>query len=310
MARIKHRASFWFLLLVAPALCPLWAQNITPTDVYQLAYNINRSLERSYDVSAGSFDKVSFSDSIKPRNVFQKVCFLHLEYNSLQPGFTTQAAIDTELGRDADSLKPADVYALLDKIRQDLAQRGDYQRGNPPDGKKTPSDVFQMLRAVSHTIKTIGNQRGLQAQWGPGRVFMLNYTQVQPILINLAETQNATVSAFVFPDQAAEGITPKHIFAFQLTLYAEVARYYQTHKNYQPITFRDFDAYDNLSPEDVFDLSLIILGELKVLHGSFKGDDAAFVRWKTSVGAVKPGHVYFLLRHNFFLAVKTLRGEG
>ncbi len=310
MARFKHRASSGFLLLVLPALCPLWAQNITPTDVYQLAYNINRSLQRSYQGAAGDFNKVSFSDSIKPRNVFQKVCYLHLEYNSLQPGFTTQALIDAELSRNADNLKPADVYALLDKIREDLAKRGDYRRGNVPDGKKTPSDVFQMLRAVSHTIKTIGSQRGLQTHWGPGRVFMLNYTQVQPILTHLAETRNVTAPAFVFPDQAAEGITPKHIFAFQLTLYAEIARYYQTHKNYQPIVFRAFDAYDDLSPEDVFDLSLIILGELKVLHGSAHGDEAAFVRWKTSVGAIKPGHVYFLLRHNFFLTVKTLRGEG
>lgn len=309
MVRFKHRVSF-FLLLVVPALCPLWAQTITPTDVYRLAYNINRSLEKQYDVAADTFDKVSLSDSIKPRNVFQKVCFLHLEYNSLQPGFTTQAAIDTELNRDADTLTPADVYGLLDKIRVDLAQRGEYRDGNPTAGKKTPSDVFQMLRAVSHTIKTIGSRRGLQANWGPGRVFMLNYTQILPILTHLAETQNVTIPAFVFPEQAAEGITPRHIFAFQLTLYAEIASYYQTHKSYQPITFREFDAYDHLSPEDVFDLSLIILGELKVLHGSFHGDEAAFARWQAAVGPIKPGHVFFLLRHNFFLAVKTLRGEG
>ncbi|CAM2007315.1 hypothetical protein [Acanthopleuribacter pedis] len=299
---IRLALGFWAFFLSSPFL---WSQ-ITPTDVHRLASDINYSVKRAYDINQ-TFEKIPLSQSIKPRNVYQKVCYLHLEYGQLHPGFTNQARINGLLNRDTKTIGPGDVYRLLDEVAEDLKKRGEYTAAPRSRGSKSPSDVFQMLRAVSHTLKTAAGQTQKTAYWGPSRVFMLNYTKIQPILTNLAETRGTQRDAFQLPKEAAENITPQHIFAFQLTLYAEIARYYQTSAGYQPIEFAPFSDFANLSPEDVFDLSLIILGELKVLHGSYDQGAETFEAWRNSVGMVKPGHVYYLLRYNFFLAVQTLK---
>ncbi len=296
-----------FTVLIGP---PLLAQ-ITPSDVYYLARDIDRNLLRIFNHRVANFDKTPLSDNIKPRNVYQKACYIAEEYGVLQPNAISSEKVAELLNRDSSNIGPGDVYGVLSLIQKDLQRRNRWREDEEvTKTSKTPSEVFQMLRKLSLHNLQIARKRDLQVDWAsPARVYHLNVTHVMPILRTFGDSSGFKSEAFQFPAEAAADVKPRHIFAFQSTLYREMGEHFKAENGYQPVLFRDYTKMKNIDPGDVFDLTLIVLGELRALMQNATLDQSsaqAYNDWRAAKDKVGPGDVYHLLRYNFFVAVQTL----
>ncbi|CAM2070065.1 hypothetical protein SCOR_32115 [Sulfidibacter corallicola] len=301
--------SRWMLLASALAMSvPVVAA--TPTDVYYLAQSLKSSVAQAYQLpQPKSIDYLTHN--IKPRNVFQKAMGTLSEFETLFPGSIEASVLDAANAKEARSISPDDVFELLGHLRDAMQAKGFYRTDAGPRSAKVPSDVFHRLQHLSARFRQLAAKRGVTVNWGtPERVFALNFREVYPILRQFVTGKRGTPEAFVFRAKGAPDVKPRHIFAFQSTLYHQIGKHYRKERNYDPIVFEDYTQMDRITPDDVYHISLIVIGEIKFLMGDHElapEELRQFENWKRTKNKIGPGDVYHLLRHNFFMTVKAIQ---
>ena len=286
---------------------------IAPTDVWNLAKSIDDSIQRRYDIDS-SYNKNYLTYSAKPRNVFQRVIFLAEEYNVIHPDGVDLSEVEKARKKEAEDIRPQDVYNVLLLIKESLVAENHWVEMTGMEGEKEPSDVYQMLRQISYHLSQAAEQLGLPAWAIPARVYEANCVQVLPMLMSaVTAAAGKKPDPFQFPKSAMRGIRPIDIFWLQRMIYQDIGEFYKKQKSYEPIKFEDPRHLNRITPADVFDLTQVIIGELKVLLGDTQELDSEianrYAKWRTEKQHVLPGDVYHLVRYNLRLASLLVRNK-
>ncbi|MCA9363765.1 hypothetical protein KC727_00915 [Candidatus Kaiserbacteria bacterium] len=281
---------------------------VTPTDVYYLAVAVDEALVTLHNLHT-EFTKPRISDTIRPPDVFERVVLLAEEFNTVHRGVLGQTAIDPEVlvaFKDVPLYaepQPKHVYSVLNLMRTALEDRGVFVEYDGIRSPKQPSDVFQVLREISaHHVEIL--DRGIAIPWNqPKRVYETNLFEMYTILKYYADREGVTVPDFTFPEEPEPNIQPRHVYQVQLELYEGLtALIVRDNPEYQPVIFHSVEELGTIEPGDVFDLTRIILSELKRFVGEAPPPSSELVdkylNWEFGRNAVVPGDVYKLVSFN------------
>ena len=308
---IQHLAILLMLLLIGPA-AQAWG-DITPTDVYYLAKSVDDSLASVYELSS-ELTKKRISNSLRPRNVYQKALSVADEFNFLHPNALDSLKLSEARNVDMTRTGPSDVHSVLSLIEKYLLSKGTFTANFETRSTKTPNDVFQMLRQVSMHHHEIARKKGLTTDWAkPKRVYEAVVTNILPVTQNLAAKEKVAHKSFEFPKQAVSGVIPRYVYKLLYHMYQNLSDYYMNKGGYDPIILEQVNDCDKISPEDVFDMTLILAAELKARGGkkSLRRETAArYKSWKEGKEKIVPGDVFRLIQHNFILSKKILENES
>ena len=298
-----------------PILETIEGRAITSTDVYYLAKSIDESLIQMHDLYK-VFDKEYISKNVKPRNVYQRAVSLADEFHNLHPKVMGNKYINKKLlgmlkQVDPGDLQPKHVYSVLNLIKQHLIAENKYVAFKGKKSDKEPSDVYHMLRQTSFHHMEIARNRNPIPWNNSARVFDANFFEIYSILFKIADEQKASLQKFKFPLIPAENIRPQDVYKSQLYLDDLLKKYYYLKDpSYVPIDFESTSDVNSIDPNDVFDLTQIIIAELKSRVKEIivldKQTLTRYYNWKNKKRKVTPGDVYNLTQHNIFFMEKIL----
>jgi len=288
---------------------------ITPTEVYYLAKSIDDSLVKKYQLE-GTYEKKRISNNLRPRNVFEKVLDFSEKFNTLH-----DQAIDRNklagVSKVADISRtvPADVYAVLNVIKEYMAAEGFFTEYSGEKSPKVPGDVFYLMRQLSWRCSEIAKKKGIVTNWAsPAQVYESAVTTLLPSVQAMAGEAGLKYEDYPFPRQPVSGVLPRYNYNLMYHVYNNISKYYMYKKgNYEPVVFLEVNDCDDISPADVFDLTQIVVSELKANIGirTLSPEIAAnYARWKESHAEILSGHVFRLIQYNFILSKKVLAGRG
>jgi hypothetical protein len=306
----QHLAALLILLIIGPA-AQAWG-DITPTDVYYLAKSADDSLISMYELSS-ELTKKRISNNLRPRNVYQKVLSVADEFNFLHPNALDSLKLSEANNLDMSRTGPSDVHKILGLIKDYLKAKGSFIENFETRNPKTPNDVFQMLRQISMHHHEIVRKKGLITDWAkPERVYEAVVANVLPVTQDLAAKEKVAYKSFAFPKQAVSGVIPRYVYKLLYHMYQNLSDYYMNKGGYDPIILEQVNDCDKISPEDVFDLTLILAAELKAKGGKKtlgRETAAQYKSWKEGKEKIVPGDVFRLIQHNFILSKKILEHE-
>lgn len=299
-------------------------KNISPTDVWNLSNSIIHSLKTTYNLTS-KYDKEPIVDpslkpsegGVKPRNVYQKVCFVAEEYNRVFSNSLDAKKVAEAHKKDAAEITPSHVFGVLLFMKDHLVKEKNFKEA-PLQEDKTPGHVYQNMRSISFYLNEIYLKKSKKKLYSPGKVYELNVTQVLPLLKALSKENGVKPEVFRFPTIMVEGIKPRHIFKLQQFTYKDISKHFEKNKEkdpwtkstYKPIVLSEKimgKELEKINPGDVFDLTVLIIGELKIIKGSHSLDSDTlekYEKWKKikEKETVKPGDVYMIVQHNKRLA--------
>jgi len=296
-------------------------EEITPTDVYYLAKSIDDCLIRMHNLYT-VFKKERITNNAKPKNVYQRVLSVAEEFSYLHRGILGRRPIALSLLTELETKstksvepQPRDVYMVLLLIKNELVLREEFIAYAGQRHEKSPSDVYHMVRQISfHHLEIAGKKNPLL--WNkPERVFDINFFEVHSLLIYLCKENGISPAEFTFPLKPAENIKPKDVYQLQIYLHSFLKEYYFLKDlSYLPVKFEQIIDIDSINPGDVFDLTQIILGELKSFAGisilPSRKTRTNYYNWKNKKKDIFPGDVYNLVQHNTLLAKELLKVVG
>lgn len=292
------------LLLGGPAAAAA-EKSKTPTDVYNLAQSIDYALTNRYNLNR-FFKAPVLTDNAKARNVFQKALGTVREFRALGIGGIDQAELNKAAQVDPDKVKPDQVYALLKLIEVQLRKSGiKVQESTYDVGRKTPSQVFALLRRLSAHHRELAAKLEIEVDWGtPGPVYDLNVRRVLPAVQAVADKAGVEYKPFRFPKIPLKKVYPRHVFMLQRATYNNLAEYFRKTAEYEPIEFKRIVDTHVLNPGDVADVTRIFLGELGVLIGYPQISMKTLGRYEIWARGRKitPGDVIQLVQYNFVLS--------
>ena len=214
----RMRTIAFLIFMLINAFIPLnnvdSADEIVPTDVYYLLKSIDDSLVEMHSLYT-EFDKVQFADNIKISSNFVRALLLAEEFGYLHTNIFGQASIsEKQLQKleekvDPANVQPKDVYHVLLLIKNVLSARDSFIEYKGDKKEKTPSDVYQMLRQISHHHLEIFYQRNPIPWKKPERVYEANLFSIYPYLIKIVKEKGLVPEKFSFPEKAAQEIIPK-----------------------------------------------------------------------------------------------------
>ncbi|MEM9444276.1 MAG: hypothetical protein AAGA18_02890 [Verrucomicrobiota bacterium] len=283
--------------------------NTDITDVYNLAKSIENSLKSANNMEA-KFSKQPITQMAKPRNVYEKALSVVEEFGALYPGSIDIVTHKKMQGLEVSDVKALDIYNVLSLIKNYFVYKKLFREYSGSGEEKTASDVFQMLRSITHHHVVIAKQKNIEVDWAtPSRVYIANVTELVPILYALAQNDGITYERYGFPMNPQQDIKPRHVYVLLQMTYNRMSDYYQETTDYFPILLDDIENLDSITPGDVFDLTKILTGELKALSGSINSFDMELslrhANWRKEKNSIGPGDVYPLIQHAFNL-VKSL----
>lgn len=284
-------------------------QIIGPTDVYYLAKSIDDSIVSAYGLTY-RFDKKMLSNNIRPRNSYQKLLSVADEFNLLHDNAISQAKLDEARRTDVVNTKPADLYRVLQYMKDFLLSQGIYAEYGGERENKTPSDVTHMLRQISYHNMEIARQKNIPTDWSsPSQVYDAIIKDILPVVQAVAAESGYKFREFDFPEQAVTGIVPRNITRLLHHIYKNISRYYIAKGGYEPLTLIEVTECDTIEAGDSFDLIKAISAEFKAMSGkkTLNADVAEkYNRWKESKSEIVPGDVFRLLQYNYILCKRIM----
>ena len=210
------------------------------------------------------------------------------------------------------------MYEVLTLLKEDLVTKGVFTPGVEVSSRKTPSDVFHMLRQISFHLQEDAQKTGkdVKTLFSPARVYDANVTQVLPLIYALADAHQLAYEPFGFPTQPIEGVHPHHVYELQSQMYERLADYYETQHGLEPVRLDIVNDLEDIAPSDVFDLTQLIVAELQALEKKTPQLDVTLASqyrtWQAQLvaSAVLPGHVISLVQHNLQLAQRIVNGHS
>ena len=224
----------WGLLSHTPA--GNGEKTIGPTEVYYLAREIDQAICRLHG-DLPTFSKEKLSLNVKPRNVFQRALGLVEEHQTLFPQSIDASAFALARRKAAATIQPQDVHQVLTLLKADLVTKGVFTPGAEVSSRKTPSDVFHMLRQISFHLQEGARKNGkdVKTLFSPARVYDANVTQVLPLIHALADAHQLAYTPFEFPTQPIAGVRPHHVYELQSQMYERLADYYEMQHGLEPV---------------------------------------------------------------------------
>ncbi len=291
------------------------AGEITSTEVYYLVKAVDDSLVRMYQLE-GAFEKKRISSNIRPRNVFEKVIDLTEKFDMLHNHAIGRDRL-AELSKvsDMSRIVPADVYAVMSLMKDYMAKEGTFTEYTGEKSPKVPSDVFHLMRQLSWRCSEIAKKKGIATDWAtPAQVYESVVTTLLPAVQAMAGEASLKYEDYPFPRQPVSGVVPRYVYNLLYHTYSNISKYYMYKKgNYEPVVFLEVNDCDDISPADVFDLTQVIVSELKANIGVktlSPETAAAYAKWKESHAEILPGHVFRLIQYNYVLSKKVLEGKS
>ncbi|MBF0121149.1 MAG: hypothetical protein HQK79_20140 [Desulfobacterales bacterium] len=304
MKKLKNFAILFLLNLFL--LSNLYAE-ITPNDVYYLGASINSSLKKTFDLKE-EFNKEVLAETIYPRNVFQKSIDIvnHLIDTDILKIDKTK--FESLKNVDMTQIKPENTYNVLLLIKDALSAQFIEYTGEK--ASKKPADAFHQLREISFNIGNIIKKKDIKTNYGtPNVVYDLNVNNILPAIYEIAKTEKFEFKPFIFPKNPVPDIKPKNIFEITMSLYKNISEYLSIRKGYKPIEFNKIKDLDSINPQDVIDLTAIIISELQAEGQKAQLDPQLAVQyneWKKDRKVV-PGDTYQLAQHEFFVSKSVLK---
>ncbi len=287
------------------------ADEIVSMDVYYLLKSIDDSLVEMHSLYT-EFDKVQFADNIKISSNFQRALLLAEEFSYLHTNIFGQASISEKqlqkLEKEVNltNVQPEDVYRVLSIIKNVLLAKGNFIEYKGNKIEKTPSDVYQMMRQISHHHLEIFYLRDPVPWKKPERVYEANLFSIYSQLIKIVKEHGLVPEMFSFPKKPTKGIKPKDVYAAQIYFYDLLQKYLASKvSNYEPVYIEQTRDQSKIDPGDVFELSQIIIADIKSVLGNTqklgRQTLSRYYSWKSDKLHIIPGDVYNLVQHNISL---------
>ncbi|MDM8549205.1 hypothetical protein QUF72_03970 [Desulfobacterales bacterium HSG2] len=297
------------ILSAANASGEVW-KTITPTEVYYLAKSIDDSLASMYGLTT-TLTKKRISNNLRPRNVYQKVLSVADEFNILHDNAVSSFKLNEARGIDASRTNPSDVYAVLALLKEYLVSKDTFTESTEERSPKTPGDVFHILRQISMHHLEIAKKKNISTDWAtPAQVYDSVVTGILPVVYKIAAEAGVEHEYYPFPSQPVSRILPRYVYKLLYHVYKNISEYYLGKGGYDPVILVEVNDCDKISPADVFDLTKVVIAELRAKSGSKTLPSEIAVRygrWKNTKEKIVPGDVFRLIQHNFILTKSILR---
>ncbi len=314
---IFNRFNYLILIAISVLSFPLCSsealgieteRTVTPTEVYYLAKSLDDSLMAAHGLTS-TLTKKRISDSLRPRNVYNKAVSVVEEFNFLYNNAIDPVRLTEARNFDANRTRPENVYQVISLIRNHFIAENTFAEPMGEKNTRTSNDVFQMLRQISMHHHEIARKKNITTDWAtPARVYEAVVKDILPATERIAEEAGVKYKTFPFPKQPVSGVIPRYVYKLLCHVYKNISEFYMNKGGYEPILLVEMNDCDDVSPADVFDLAQVIAAELKVRSGNktlTQKYASRYTNWKNAKEKIVPGDVFRLIQHNFILSKKS-----
>ncbi len=244
----------------------LASESLTPSSVYSEVVQIEKELltiKRFFNINRKEELKEAITTELTPRHAWQKTYELMVKTNILRRA-NGLPIIEPVYMEPVLNVNPILTYEQTQRVLTELRiikfRLGILEMITPPEtfSKKTPMDVFNKLRHVSSLFDVING-----SEFTPSYVYgeaMRIYQDVN-VIIRLLGLTDTTI-----PPEKIVTATPREAMITALHLLEKISSLESG------VGIEGVDAsvfyLDNPLPEDVFEMTLILMAELQVIKAS------------------------------------------
>ncbi|GAB5382470.1 MAG: hypothetical protein Alis3KO_38850 [Aliiglaciecola sp.] len=277
------------LLMMSSVVCHAQSLAVNPAEVYRNAGQLSSMLNAiAQEMGIEAVDREPIAATrVSPREVYFQAATLYGKTSRLMFEFTSDEGDSISILRP--DAKPEDVQNLLKQsekhlhsVLKELNIQSNFPLP-PYDDGKSPTDVFRLIV----TLNRITN-RLLDFKFSPAESHQ-KITEAIGVAAAILETYKDTNSVFA-ADDLQRGKTPRDVYHRLAKLYKQLTPI-MTKMNSRCLILGDYEEKRrDVEPSDVFDLAVLMAGQLRYLHSKLPTAKAPIQAYYP--GKVIPSQVY------------------
>ena len=237
----------------------------TPTDVYTLSQQVAANIELirlEMGIPEEDMTDIAISNA-QPREVYFQALTLFKKSNRLMFEQLRERVDDP--AAPPKNIQPSDVFGLVDKANKIILQVkqslniNETVTNESSNVERTPDEVYKLIIQVNRTLNTL-----LQNRFAPAEVYQ-QITYGVGLAASIMATVIATDRLGTEPVYVRKK-TPTQVYRKLIDIYSIIHEVIKmSGENCLKIASSEYKR-ENVSPSDVYDLSSLLVSELKYLH--------------------------------------------